>query len=491
MKTSFSLVLNNQRRQPVGARPIPTILAREVIEHLQTLRFILSAVILTALMIVSGLATSASYRQVWKQYDANLNDQERGLRTLATLVEAVNFSFTATMPPDQWAFMTGAQQWDLPHQVVLTFLDRGEPTKVFTYPAQESASLLSWIQIVAFFVSFMAIILLFDAINGEGDTLKLIALNPVSRFQILAGKALAAYGVIGSSLLIAILCSVLVILAVGAIPLHLEAIYPIGLFFGLASIYALVFIFMSLAASASFKQPTTSLAFLLIVYLLVVAIWPSISGIMAKVVSPAPSPLTVQQQLESLQRDVATQYLPRGIRSEGAEKDGYLWERNLDQFICALSQRHQSLIDSVVERRVNQIRTMQRLAAISPSRLLAAAVEGSVGSDLNQHESFLRQAKNYQAAIQDYVGQMDARDSSSLHLLCAGAYYAATFGAASPLPLISNKKVEPPSIPRFRFAPSTSSERPREALYSAGVLLIELLLLMVLANRLFARADIR
>ncbi|MEM4188158.1 MAG: ABC transporter permease subunit, partial [Candidatus Hadarchaeum sp.] len=214
MKTSFSLMLSNQRRQPVGAGPISTILAREVIEHLQTLRFILSAVILTALMIVSGLATSASYRQVWKQYDTNLNNQERGLRTLATLVDVVNFRFTATMPPDQWAFMIGAQQWELPHQVALTFLNRGEPTKVFTYPGQESASLLSWIQVVAFFVSFMAIILLFDAINGEGDTLKLILSNPVSRFQILAGKALAAYGVIGSSLLTGILCSVLVILVV-------------------------------------------------------------------------------------------------------------------------------------------------------------------------------------------------------------------------------------------------------------------------------------
>lgn len=491
MKTSFSLMLSNQRRQPVGAGPISTILAREVIEHLQTLRFILSAVILTALMIVSGLATSASYRQVWKQYDTNLNNQERGLRTLATLVDVVNFRFTATMPPDQWAFMIGAQQWELPHQVALTFLNRGEPTKVFTYPGQESASLLSWIQVVAFFVSFMAIILLFDAINGEGDTLKLILSNPVSRFQILAGKALAAYGVIGSSLLTGILCSVLVILVVDAIPFHFEVVYPVGLFFGLASIYALIFIFMSLAASAYFKQPTSSLAFLLFVYLLLVAIWPSISGIIAKVVSPAPSALTVQQQVESLQRDVATQYLPRGIRSEGAEKDGYLWERNLDQFICALSQRHQSLTDLVVERRVNQIRTMQRLAEISPSRLLAAAVEGGVGSDLNQHESFLRQAENYQAAIQGYVRQMDALDSSSLHLLCAGAYYAATFGAASPLPLISNKKVEPQSIPRFRFAPSTSNERPREALYSAGMLLIELLLLMALAHRRFARAEIR
>jgi ABC-type transport system involved in multi-copper enzyme maturation permease subunit len=175
-----------------------TILRRELLHNLYSLRFLMSLALLTAVFaagavsfVRSQAAALDKYRETRGQYLENMRDLA-GRSATALAVQKQTF----TLKPRANAFISDAKERYLPNAIVFSawnvfaFQNKSGSANPFLKRFDE----LSWTFIAALIVSFVALLFTFDAVSGEKEskTLALSLANPVPRGTLLLGKFTSA-----------------------------------------------------------------------------------------------------------------------------------------------------------------------------------------------------------------------------------------------------------------------------------------------------------
>jgi ABC-2 type transport system permease protein len=115
--------------------------------------------------------------------------------------------------------------------------------------------------VIALVLSFLAVVLGFDAICGEREqgTLKLVLSNPVSRGQLVAAKLLGGGIALWLSLAVAFTISLLILLTNSAIQFGADDWLRLTLIFALSCLLLLVVYALSVMVSTFTRSPATSL----------------------------------------------------------------------------------------------------------------------------------------------------------------------------------------------------------------------------------------
>lgn len=387
-----------------------TIVKRELISHLRSLRFSTSFILCFAMMIVSiYLLAEKQAEQVesisapgWTggklsrltRYGPDLFRRPPTLRVLCTGIG------------DEMATVAQTPAYDQPQYIQGDFLH--DPVPVL-FPT------IDFVFIVGIVTSLIAIAFTYDLIVGEKQrgTLRLILSNSVPRHYVLSAKWLGSF----LSFLIGYVPGLLIVLLYmelhPAILLSRADYISILVIDLLSILYAACFFSLGLFISCRCADSRTSLLILLMLWALLTLIIPSISAYLGSMLRPIPSPYQVEKQVRLIQQEAYSKTLekissyevqqsaiPPHERSERlrAYQNQVVWEE-----IQSVYRDVSSIRNSYTSKLYEQIQLSQAIPCISPFSSFVYLTSDLCHTGIFSNWHFRRSVEKYQSQFIDYV----------------------------------------------------------------------------------------
>ena len=456
----------------------------QLLDSLKSLRFQISLLLLLILFGLNGLVYSWKHERLVENYAtlrANVADAYEASRTLS---DVLNRWYHLLYPRTQTEFIAegGANWFDNSAYI------RAESGSAVVYGRHvggfnnwmQRYEILDWSFLVRYVLSFLCIVLAYNAISGEleSGTLRLALANPLSRGRWLAGAFLAHLTTLMAALTVGSLVSLAILSLSGALSLNAEVIRGYVLFLLGAALYISLFLLLSMGISSLLRSSAASLVSLVLLWAVLIVVVPQTSYVIAmRSVEPVgawrekPAEL-IEQVVDRLEADGI---LPRG-RDLG-QVDDYALERRYTQAFEDIEGEHAALVRSQYRQIVRQYEVGRTVNLLSPGMAFQYALESVLGTGLQRYEDLLAQSWRYRSHLRDFVRVRDAADPDSPHVLYLVGY-------------VSDRELEPADIPRF--APPARRLAPRVDAGAAQitVLLLEAALAFFFAQWAFYRMDL-
>ena len=338
---------------------------------------------------------------------------------------------------------------------------------------------IDWV-FIGIFMSFFVILFTFDAIAGERayGTLSLMMSNQISRGQMLIAKYLGAFFTLMVPLAIGILMNLLIIYLSGNIPFNLSDCLRILGMVGLFALHISIFIFLGLFFSSRVSNAITSLVWLLLTWVCLAFIFPSLLGLFVGTLDPIPSIEVISARQQAQLANIEDEFRPTELLettklSEAPAPDNPAATR---QWATYFTRRHETktrIADEHVDQQLRQVRLARELTQISPIVCFQYAMEGLAGTGITRYMDFVKQVRRYRQTFIDFIKTEDRSDPDSLHI------YPVREG-------LSQKPVDPNAIPRFEEHISYQG-----ILFPVGLLILFNVLFFTAAQLSFLKSDLK
>lgn len=464
-----------------------SIMKRETLDHLMSLRLSLTFFLTTVLMAVGALFFQAEYQRQLDDYSRRVN------RSLMELAERASapwplfqvFSWNMQLiyrRPDPLGFIAEGHEKDLPDAFrVNAFRLEGPEYTLRRNPLLWPFDSLDWAFIVSLILSFAALVLTYDGFSGEKErgTLRLVMSYPVSRDILLLTKYMSAMIVLLLPLIVGVILSLLIIMSSGMVMLTADMWMRIGQAFGLSTGVISAFVMLGLLISARTKQPVTSLLVSLFAWVILVIVIPSGSSLLAKGLLKLPPREQVLEEAARAADEAFQSYNQRYPHPDNWIISGH-WspgEPLLRAF--EIDEARGRVIEDYRNRMLAQVELGRTIARVSPSVLFVDALERVTGSGLVHYASFLQQARRYREAMKTFLNEAYPLDK--VHPL----------DRAVTDPVLRQMTIEFDAIPKFEDRLPWGQEAISGIWWDAGVLVLINLGLFVIAYVAFRRYDVR
>ena len=280
------------------------IIKREFFDHLNSLRFALTALILASLMVTNAVVHLQSHPDKVRRYSEKVTTDQNKLQSETDLYQLLKkgpgklykrpsaLSFIAdggdaflpgsgTTNWGSWSRSTGfgSRQVKVRSIWSIDYPTANPNARDF----RPKATKIDWVFIITYLLSFIPLLFTFDALSGERErgTLRLCLANPISRPALLVGKFLGALITVLIPFCFAVLLNLAVISLDSWTQLGSADWGRLGMIMLIASGYTSIFIAVGLMVSASTRDSRVSLVVLLIIWVALVVFMPSTLGTLA------------------------------------------------------------------------------------------------------------------------------------------------------------------------------------------------------------------
>ena len=453
---------------------LTTIIKREFITHIQSLRFSLVLVLCVGLMVLNALVlVHSTYQFEQDAYIENTSQQHERLRNNGA---AGLWKLLLAGPgvlykqPSELAFCAGFADNKLPDKVeanaelnyMMAWIDGKSIDKGFYWPWILSFSaelkdtpLLSifitvdWVFIIGILLSLAAFLFTHDAIVGEKEsgTLKLVMANSLPRHTLLWGKFWGAMMVLIGVLLLSVTLNLLIVLILANLSLDSSHAGRIAVMVLISGVYLAGCTALGLLISARSATRRGSLTAVLFVWVGMVLLWPQMGKTIAELFHEEVHELEHTKYVYEYGDGSFTWHPIRGRAFSLAQEGDRLDPTFIKEFSNALREErahHQELANALMRRRVQQVNLAQNIVRGSPMGTYQYAMEAMAGTGLPRYRHFIDQARNYAQRFERTLLAIDRADWRSMHV-----------------PLVKNglsaQKVELEQIPVFTEDLSASS----------------------------------
>ncbi len=285
-------------------------------------------------------------------------------------------------------------------------------------PLQLLFSDLDFVFVIALVGSLLAIVFTYDAISGEREarTLRLILANPAPRALILAGKYVGCFLSFILSLLPGLTGLAFILLIhpdANLIGTHwLSVLYILLISF----LYLAVFFMLGIFVSTVTRHPRTSLAALLVAWVMLVLIIPNFSPWLAARLSPVRSIYEVEEEIR-VASDRSLEHANRAIgeytRQLPADRDKWTGEQERKYQELHLQLRKEYIlgrVDIVLRSRQAFMNELQRqaevsrwLSLLSPSASFVLMVSDITNTGMESERNFRRSVFSYKRTYARFV----------------------------------------------------------------------------------------
>lgn len=338
---------------------------------------------------------------------------------------------------------------------------------------------IDWV-FIGIFMSFFVILFTFDAIAGEraNGTLSLMMSNQISRGQMLLAKYLGAFFTLMVPLTIGILMNLLVIYVSGNIPFNSNDFLRILGMVGLFALHISIFIFLGLFFSSRVSNAITSLVWLLLTWVCLAFIFPSLLGLFVGTLDPIPSIEIVSSRKRTQLANIEDEFRPLELLevtklSEAPSPDNPSATRRWATYFTRRYETRTQIADTHVDQQFKQVRLARELTQISPIVCFQYAMEGLANTGIVSYMDFVKQVRRYRQTFIDFIQTEDRADPESLHI------YPVREG-------LSQKPVDPNAIPRFKEHISYQS-----VVFPVGLLILFNVLFFTTALLSFLKCDLK
>jgi ABC-type transport system involved in multi-copper enzyme maturation permease subunit len=376
-----------------------TIIKREILEHLQSLQFIILLVLSIILFAMNGWVTVRKHREQMSRYNQAVTETSHYHSTQRT---------SLYMRPNPLVLLADGGSRHQPSGYTLEPKGRLTPLPVgpknFKMP---DVTELDWAFIVKVIFSLYALLLAFRAVSGEKEigTLCLVLSNALRRSQLLVAKYASILITIGIPLVAGGLISLFVVSIFLPDALSLTIAPRIGLTVLMAFFYLSIFAILGLFVSSLVSRSSVVLLILLSTWIILVVVVPNISGILSDKLARVPSEYQTARQVSSILQE---QVWGRIEKVRERAKNGELtteeaikketdsaFEKGQDDV-----RKHYALYENAMKHRAGLTRNISRL---SPTALFQYACESLADTGPRREERFLNDAKTYSAIYDSYI----------------------------------------------------------------------------------------
>ena len=425
---------------------LTTIIKREFIAHIQSLRFSLMLVLCVGLMVLNALGLVHSAYQFERDvYRENIAQQHQRLRNNGAaglpklLLEGPGSLYKQ---PSALAFCASFADNKLPYKIdtstVKTSIVQYHEGRVvdtgFYWPWTlsfsteiEIAPLLSplitidWVFIIGVLLSLAALLFTYDAIVGEKESgvLKLVMANSLPRHTLLWGKFWGAMMVLLGVLLLSVTLNLLIVLMLADLSLDLSHAGRIAAMVLLSGVYLAGCTALGLLISARSATRRGSLTAVLFVWVGMVLLWPQMGKTIAELFHEEVHELEHTKYVYEYGDGSFTWHPIRGRAFSLAQEGDRLDPAFIKEFSNALREErahHQELANALMRRRVQQVNLAQNIVRGSPMGTYQYAMEAMAGTGLPRYRHFVDQARNYAQRFERTLLAIDRADWRSPHV---------------------------------------------------------------------------
>ncbi len=480
------------------------IAKKEIYQNLTTLRFVLMIILLPILMIANALIYGfgdAGYTAEIRDYNRKVTQglshikayAAKGLGELAMIGPSEIPKY-----PTQLKFCADGADAFIPRSITIagargsrSGYDGGvvedyrwrELWSLEYLPSNHGGDATTLIKIdwvfIGVFMSFFVILFTFDAIAGERarGTLSLMMSNQISRGQVLLAKYLGAFATLIVPLLIGVLMNLLIIYLSGSIPFDSGSWLRILGMIGLFALHISIFIFLGLFFSSRVSNAITSLVWLLLTWVCLAFIFPSLLGLFVGTLDPIPSIERISAEKRLQLANIEDEFQPREMLevtklSEAPSVDNPSATRHWATYFRRRSETRTRIADARVDQQLRQVQLARELTQISPTVCFQYAMEGLANTGIVSYMNFVKQVRRYRDTFIDFIKTEDRDDPNSLHI------YPVREG-------LSQKLVNPDVVPRFKEHISYQS-----VFFPVGLLIVFNILFFIAAQLSFLKYDL-
>ena len=426
------------------------IVKRELYDHLSSLRFALTTLLILILMIVNAIVYLGEYKQRMGEYRGQVAWSRNELKSRCTTLYRLALKGPGHLykKPSPLAFCADGREkvllgevrgntagrthrwrsgdtsyefteiWGLiyPPNTDLLFIAEMIPGERSIMPAYIK---IDWGFVTAVLLSFTGILFTFDAISGEQErgTLRLMLANSISRNTVIFGKFLSAFFTIAIPVLIGVIVSTSIIYLSEAVQFKGSHWMRLGFIVCVALIYTSIFIFLGLLVSSRVKESSTSLAILLLIWTVWVVLMPNALGSLGNRLQSRPTPKEFMAQVQDSREDLQTRYFARIKEPPRQESPATIATALGAEYVNKDAELRDRLRAGYLFTELRQIQTARSLTRISPAAVVQYAFEGLAGTGLPRHLDFISQTRQYAKQFRQFLIDTDRADSESPHAI--------------------------------------------------------------------------
>ena len=480
------------------------IAKKEIYHNLMTLRFVLMIILLPVLMVANALIYGfgdSGYREEVDTYNLGM---ERRLSRVKEDAETSLGKLAMRGPgeiykrPSRFKFCADGTDELIPNAIPLSeragggrgggaVVEEYSWREVWTFeylPSNHGSDATTLIKIdwvfIGIFMSFFVILFTFDAVAGERaqGTLSLMMSNQISRAQMLFAKYLGAFFTLMVPLTIGILMNLLVIYLSGNIPFDSGDWFRILGMVGLFALHISIFIFLGLFFSSRVSNATTSLVWLLLTWVGLAFIFPSLLGLFVGTLDPIPSIEIVSSRKRAQLANIEDEFQPMEMLevtklSEAPAPDNPSAARRWATYFTRRYETKTRIADEHVDQQLKQVKLARELTQISPIVCFQYAMEGLANTGIVSYMDFVKQVRRYRQTFIDFIKTEDRNDPDSLHI------YPVREGLAQ-------KPVDPDIVPKFKERTSYQS-----VVFPVSLLILFNLLFFTATQLSFLKCDLK
>jgi ABC-2 type transport system permease protein len=445
-----------------------TLFRKEVLVQILSSRFVFSLLVGSALMVGSTWVLVRNYEEHVRSYQAFEAEHARQIGSYETgadtRLDALSMGgrILDRRPPALSFLLAGTYQ-DLPKSFWISNYDGPTPeTSIVDNRVKQLFELVDFRFIVGVIFSLLALLLSYDAINGEKQTgtLRLTFANPVSIRHVLLAKWASLNVVLGSAFLVSFGISLAIALLSPAVVLDRDGALRLLLIVAVSLLYLSVFVAIGLLVSCLFREPYSAVAASILIWVLLVFVVPGAAPYLAAVSEKAPdyvgTVVSRQDDLGYNYREVRQKYLDEGKDWQTASRlTNDLWSNVVEPKLAANVSRAN---EEFLNRKVRLIGRGREIARLSPYGSFSLAVTGLAGVGVGGEIEFEKAAERYRREFKQFIQRQE--EQSHPDAVSAG------------------------DVPTFRFEPPSAVPALEGAAFELG-------LLALLAVALFSASFLR
>ena len=471
-----------------------------------TLRFVLMIILLPVLMVANALIYGFGDGGYREEVDTYNQAMERRLSHVKTFAEESLGELAIRGPgkiykrPSPFKFCADGTDELIPNAIPISESARGSrgsseglPVEEYKWrevwtleylPSNHGSDATTLIKIdwvfIGIFTSFFVILFTFDAIAGERahGTLSLMMSNQISRGQVLLAKYLGVFLTLMVPLVIGVLMNLLIIYLSGSIPFDSgDSLRILGMV-GLFALHISIFIFLGLFFSSRVSNAITSLVWLLLTWVCLAFIFPSLLGLFVGTLDPIPSIEVVSSRKRAQLASMDDEFRPMELLevtklSEAPSPDNPSATRRWATYFTRKHEIKTRIADAHVDQQFRQARLARELTHISPIVCFQYAMEGLANTGIVSYMNFVKQVRRYRQTFIDFIKTEDRGDPESLHI------YPVREG-------LSQKPVDMNAVPRFKEQISYQS-----VIFPVALLILFNVLFFAAAQLSFLKSDLK
>ena len=461
-----------------------TIFLHQLQDHLKSLRLQISLVVVLVLFAANGMTYVWKYERLAKNTPHVNADVKRRYDQVEKVNDLVGRFYRIMSDRLPTEFMTeGGANW-----FGDAFYLNPETGSSMFYSGRSRSSnhwmrryeVADWTLIVRLVLSFLCIVLAYDAVSGEMEsgTLRLLMANSLARGQVLLGKYLAYLVVLLLVTLLGSLVSLLILSLNGTVQLNGEVMRGYFMFLLGTALYVSLFLFLAMGISTVARNSATSLVLLILAWAVLIVVIPQTSYLVG----------TQSVEVDSDWKGMSFQHLGevrQNLSEEGlvlrqrelAQRDDFAQEKRYALRLNAAEKEARRILQDGYDKALRQYRIARTVNMLSPGFAFQYAVEAFLATGLQRYQHFERQAWRYYDGLRDFIRTRDAADADSPHVLFVRGY-------------MSDREMDSNNIPRFGLERLPLANSVRAGVVPIAVLVLEVLLAFFFALWAFNRADI-